>query len=257
MEYRGWSTTFFSRLFATLLLMASPLFAQEITVAVSANFQFAMQEIVQKFETASNIRVKTVVNSSGKLTAQIRSGAPFDLFLSADLTYPQTLFESGDAATAPKVYAYGSLILWTLKNIDLTRGLAALTDEKIHNIAIANPQTAPYGGAAIAALNHAGIYQKIQSKLVFGRNVSQTNQYVFTKAADVGLTAQSVVYLPKMHNVGRWVLVDSSAYEPVAQGAVILNYGEKQHPRETREFLDFLFSKTGRTILKKYGYRTP
>lgn len=239
------------------MLMSTTLFAREITVAVSANFQFAMQEIAREFKAANRIRVKTVVNSSGKLTAQIRSGAPFDLFLSADMKYPQTLFASGDAATPPKIYAYGSVVFWTLKNIDLTRGLAVLTDKNIHNIAIANPQTAPYGSAAVAALKHAGIYEKIKPKLVFGRNVSQTNQYVFAKAADVGLTAQSVVHSPKMRGVGRWAAVDSTAYEPIAQGVAILKYGEKQHPVAAKKFLDFLFGKTARAILKKYGYRLP
>lgn len=240
-----------------LLAFGSTLFAREITVAVSANFQFAIQEIAREFKAANRIRVKTVVNSSGKLTAQIRSGAPFDIFLSADMKYPQTLFASGDAATPPKIYAYGSLVLWTLKNIDLTRGIAMLTDENIQNVAIANPQTAPYGSAAVAALKHAGIYEKIKPKLVFGRNVSQTNQYVFAKAADIGLASQSVVHSPRMRGVGRWVPVDSTAYQPIAQGAVILKYGEKQHPDETQKFLDFLFGKTARAILKKYGYRLP
>ncbi len=240
-----------------ILLIASPLSAWEITVAVSANFQFAMQEIAREFEAANRIRVKTVVNSSGKLTAQIRSGAPFDLFLSADMKYPQTLFASGDAATPPKIYAYGSLVFWTLKNIDLIHDFAALMNKNIHNIAIANPQTAPYGDAAIAALKHAGIYEKIKPKLVFGRNVSQTNQYVFAKAADVGLTAQSVVFSPKMRGVGQWATVDSTTYEPIAQGVVILKYGQKQHPVAAKKFLDFLFGKTARAILKKYGYRLP
>ena len=135
-------------IFFILMFLSWELPAQELIVAAAANVQFAMDEIKQAFEEERGIHLKIITNSSGKLTAQISNGAPFDVFLSADMKYPQSLFASGQADSLPKIYAYGTLVLWTMEDFDLAEGVSILTKEQIHKIAIADPRTAPYGRAA-------------------------------------------------------------------------------------------------------------
>ncbi len=225
-----------------------------VTVAVAANFRFAMEELSQEFKKETGIDIKTVISSSGKLTAQIKNGAPFDVFLSANMKYPETLYREGHTTTKPKVYAYGSLVLWTLKDLDLSKGINALSDKKVQKIAIANPKNAPYGIAAINALNYYKIYKKIKPKLVYGESISQTNLYVASETADACLTAKSVVLSPKMKGKGKWIEIDKSAYKPIAQGIVITNHGVKNKDSASQKFYNFLFSHKAREILEKYGY---
>ncbi|BDY12921.1 molybdate ABC transporter substrate-binding protein [Hydrogenimonas cancrithermarum] len=231
--------------------------AEEITVATAANVQFAMAELQKTFEKETGITVRTVISSSGKLTAQIKSGAPFDLFLSANMKYPEYLRKHGFAVTEPRVYAYGSLVIWTLKPIDTKAGLKSLTNPAAERIAIPNPKNAPYGIQALKAMQNAGVYDAVKSKLIYAESVSQTNQYIVSKAADIGMTAKSVVLSPKVAGKGSFVDVDPALYSPIQQGVVILKHGEKNHPNAVRAFYDFLFSPQGRKIFKTYGYITP
>jgi len=225
-----------------------------VTVAVAANFRFAMEELNQEFKKETGIDIKTVISSSGKLTAQIKNGAPFDVFLSANMKYPETLYREGHTTTKPKVYAYGSLVLWTLKDLDLSKGINALSDKKVQKIAIANPKNAPYGIAAINALNYYKIYKKIKPKLVYGESISQTNLYVASGTADAGLTAKSVVLSPKMKDKGKWIEIDKSACKPIAQGIIILKHKKGNKYSASQKFYNFLFSHKAREILKKNGY---
>lgn len=242
----------------TLLLILSPgLFAEEIIVAAAANVQYVMEDLQTEFERQTGIEMKTVINSSGKLTAQISSGAPFDVFLSADMKYPETLFHKGYADSLPRVYAYGELVLWSMGDIDLSQGLEILAGEHIRKIAIANPLNAPYGQAAEEALKYYGIYEQVKEKLVFGRNIAQANQYIVSGAAEAGFTSKSTVLSPEMQGQGQWIEIDSGAYSPIQQGVVILKHGRENHLQASRLFYDFLFSETAGNILKKYGYRLP
>ncbi len=225
-----------------------------LTVAVASNVQFAMGELRQEFKKETGIRIKTVISSSGKLTAQIQNGAPFDVFLSANMKYPETLYKEGYTTTKPKVYAYGSLVLWTLKDLDFSKGINMLTDNKVRKVAIANPKNAPYGITAVSALNYYKIYEKVKLKLVYGESISQTNLYVASETADAGLTAKSVVLSPKMKGKGKWIEIDKSAYKPIAQGIVITNHGQENKDSASQKFYNFLFSYKAREILKKYGY---
>lgn len=231
--------------------------AESITVAVSANAQYAAKEICDNFQKWSGIGVKTVVSSSGKLTAQIERGAPFDLFLSADMRYPEYLKREGYAVSEPKVYAFGGLILWSLKGLDLKNGVLSLKGAKIEHLAIPNPKSAPYGKEALKVLKGAGIYEDIKPKLVYAESVSQTNRYIASKAVDAGITAKSVIFSPKMGGVGKYVEVDDSLYDPIRQGVVILKHAKEGRESEAKAFYDYLFSQEGREILKKYGYRVP
>jgi len=244
-------------MFLILLFFSWMLSAQELIVAAAANVQFAMEEIKQTFEEKSGIHLKIITNSSGKLTAQISNGAPFDVFLSADMKYPESLFASGHADSLPKVYAYGALVLWTMEDFDLTEGVSILTKEQIQKIAIADPRNAPYGRAAEEVLKFYHLYETVESKLVYGRSISQANQYIVSGAAEAGFSAKSVVLSPEMKGRGQWIEIDPATYTPIAQGAVILKYGKENHPEAARAFFDFLFSEAAGAILQKYGYRLP
>jgi molybdate transport system substrate-binding protein len=225
---------------------------QALVIATAANVQFAMQELVATFQKETGILCETVLSSSGKLTAQIQEGAPFHVFVSADMTYPEELHKNGLTTGPPEVYAYGKLVLWTLRNdLDLTP--EQLTQDDVRHIAIANPKTAPYGSAAVEALRHFGIFEKTEPKLVFGESISQTNQFIISKTADAGFTAKSVVLSPELKTKGRWTEVDETAYTPIAQGAVVIQrQGEVKSG--ALEFYRFLFSEKARQILQAYGY---
>ncbi|HQU57583.1 MAG: molybdate ABC transporter substrate-binding protein [Phaeodactylibacter sp.] len=231
--------------------------SETITVAVAANVQFAMEELESAFEAESGIAVETTISSSGKLTAQIQQGAPYDLLVSADMKYPTALVESGKAVLPVRAYGFGALVLWTQNELELEENPAFLLQDKIRKIAIANPRNAPYGEQAMHYFEHYGIAEQVASKLVYGESIAQTNQYILSHAADLGLTAKSVVLSPEMKGTGKWLEIPAQSYEPIAQGVVITSYGQKVHPEASRRFFEFLFSPKARVILEKYGYELP
>ncbi len=239
-----------------IIFLALPklVFSEALTIAVAANVQFAMNDIERAFEKQTGIDLRIIIGSSGKLTAQIRSGAPFDVFLSADMKYPQSLYQSGFAVTEPKVYAYGSLVVWSLKEEIGIDSLDFLLDDRISKIGIADPQLAPYGRASVSALKYYQLYDRVKSKCVYGSSVSTVNQYVISGATEVGFTAKSVVMSPKMKGKGEWQEVPRSAYTQIEQGAVILRHGKTNRPQASQNFIVFLFSETARKILYQYGY---
>jgi molybdate transport system substrate-binding protein len=232
-------------------------FAEDLMVAAAANVQFVLEELKGAFEKDFGIIIKPIIGSSGKLTTQIENGAPFDVFLSADMEYPQAIYKEGLAAGEPKTYAYGVLVLWTLKDIDLTKGIEVITDSRVKKVAIANPQTAPYGREAVNAIKFYKLYPSVNHKLVYGESISQLNQFVASLAADIGFTAKSIVVAPNMKDKGKWIEIDPKAYHPIAQGAVILKYGQDHHSEAAKKFFGFLFSDTAKEIFKKYGYTLP
>jgi len=247
----------FSALVGLLLLTALPLSAQTLTVAVAANVQFAFQALRAAFRQTSGIDVQGVVGSSGKLTAQIKNGAPFDLFLSANMKYPRVLYRDGWAANKPKIYAQGALVLWTMKDYDLRQGLKLLQSPDIRKVAVANPKNAPYGQEAMKALARDRLSAAVEPKLVYGESIAQTNQFIVSRAADIGITAKSVVLSPQMKGKGTWVDVDSRAYTPIAQGVVILRHGKETRPTAAKRFYTFLFSPAARKIFARFGYQLP
>lgn len=223
-----------------------------VTIATAANMQFAMRELADRFTTDTGIPCKLTVSSSGKLTAQIREGAPFDLFVSADMMYPEILFREGHADKPPAVYAYGSLVLWTL-NDSLSPHLKTLEDQGVRHIAVANPKTAPYGRAALQALEHYGLHEAIKPKLVFGESIAQTNQFVLSGAAEMGFTAEAAVRSPAMQGKGRWETVDPQSYAPIAQGVLLLRTPPGKQAAALA-FYEYLTSAEAMEILIKYGY---
>jgi molybdate transport system substrate-binding protein len=227
----------------------------QLIVAIAANVQYAMKELTNEFKKETGINVSIIIGSSGELTAQIIEGAPYDIFISADMKYANVLYHKSAAIDSPKVYATGALVIWSMvRGINLENKLNVLLDNRIKNIALANPSTAPYGVAAIQALKYYGIYDKVKNKLVYGESLSPVNQFISSKSVDVGFTSKSVVMSPQMKGRGVWKEIDSADYPQIEQGCVILKYGFSHHKNESLKFYNFLFSKKGKEIFRNFGY---
>ncbi len=243
------------RVLLSILFMVVTLSATEINIAVAANVSYAIDELKAEFvKTDPDTRVRVTLGSSGKLTAQIKNGAPYGLFMSANMKYPQALYDEKIAITKPIVYAEGTLAYLSVRKRDLSKGMALLQDPKIVKIAIANPKTAPYGKATVEALKKAKMYDSVKAKFVYGESISQTVSYAVT-AAEIGIIAKSSLYSDKMTQFTEgenWVSMDPSLYTPIEQGIVLLKYGEQK--RAYRAFYDFIFSERAAEIFKKYGY---
>ena len=231
----------------------------KLTVAAAANLQAAMKELKSDFEQQNHTNLEVVFGASGNFTTQIENGAPFDVFLSADMEFPQRLVAEhlADPATLYS-YAVGRLVLWAPSGtkLDLNRlGMQAVLDPGVTKLAIANPRTAPYGRAAVEALRHFNLYDRVASKFVTGENVSQTAQFVQSGNAQLGFVPLSLVIAAQDNAKGVYVDVPSDSYASIEQGAVIL---AKAHDRGTAEqFLAFLKQPRAKQILQKYGYSEP
>ena len=225
---------------------------QTIAIAVAANMQFAMQELTEAFTKESGIKCQTSVSSSGKLTAQIQQGAPFDVFVSANMKYPNEIQSSGLAALPPKVYANGKLVLWSMQQ-GLEPSLDLLSDPSIRHIALANPKVAPYGMAAEQTLQREGLLPRLQEKLVFGESIAQTNQFITTQSAQLGFTAMSVVLSPALRGKGQWIPLPTDMYSAIQQGVVVIKR-KGQENAAARSFYEFLSSSTAKDILLNFGY---
>jgi len=224
----------------------------KLTIATAANMKFAMQEMVEEFQDETGVECEIIVGSSGKLTAQVKEGAPYDLFVSADMKFPNILFESGLTMGKPQIYAYGSLVIWTM-NTQLKADFKTFSKKQVNHIALANPKTAPYGRAAVEVLKKKNLFDTMNSKFVFGESIAQTNQFIISYVAEIGFTSKSIVLSPNMKGKGNWKDVDSSLYSPIKQGVVILK-NRDQNIKEAKSFKEFLFSDKGKEILNKFGY---
>ena len=245
------------KLLALLLLITGPYAtAQEIFVAAAADMSAALPQLVANFTKKTGQPVKLSFGSSGNLTNQIRNGAPFDLFFSADEEYPQQLIAEGLASKDTLYrYAVGRLVLWVPNDsvLDLTNlGIKALLEPSIRKISIANPSTAPYGRAAEAALRHFQIYDQVSSRLVFGENVSQAAQFVESGNAQAGLIALSHALAPAMKDKGRYWEVPLDAYPTLNQAAVVLSRSKQQDA--ARAFLEYLRTPEATSLLANYGF---
>ncbi|MEH0153251.1 molybdate ABC transporter substrate-binding protein [Limibacter armeniacum] len=223
-----------------------------ITIAAAANMQFAIQALADSFAKEHRLEYNLVISSSGKLTAQIKEGAPYDIFVSANMKYPKEIDSIGKAATTPKVYAYGKLVLWSMME-NISPSIEALTGNKVNHIALANPATAPYGKAATESLEKTELTEKVKGKLVFGESIAQTNQFITSKSAELGFTALSVVLSPEMKGKGKWTQVPDSLYTPLEQGVIIVKQDKTVRP-EVLRFYQYLFSTDAKKILKAFGY---
>ncbi len=238
-----------------LLLISSSLFSSVIKVALAANVTYAIDELRQEFNKLHpEIKVLTTISGSGKLTAQIRHGADFDLFMSANMKYPEALYKDGIAKTKPIIYAKGSLILLSPKKRDFSKGIEIITDDSIKKIAVANPRLAPYGKATVEALKSLKLYDRVKDKFIFGESIGQTVIYTLN-AADIGFIAKSTIFSPKLKGFEKgknWIDIDPKTYNPISQGMVLL-----KESKDAKAFYDFMLSDDAKKILKKYGYILP
>lgn len=239
-------------IFILIFSLFTSLNASQIRVAVAANVSYAIDDLIKEFnKTNQNTDVKVILGSSGKLTAQISHGAPYDIFMSANMKYPNRLYEDKTALNEPRVYALGSLALLSSKNLELSKGIKLLSEKSIKRVAIANPKTAPYGRATLEAFKSASIFEDVKRKLIYGESISQTLSYTVT-ATDVGIVAKSSLYSKKMARFKKnvnWVEVDTKLYTPIEQGIVMLN-----DSKDVKAFYDFILSKEAKRIFTDYGY---
>jgi molybdate transport system substrate-binding protein len=232
--------------------------ADELTIAAASDLNFAFKELVAEYERTTSHHVKLSLGSSGNFFSQIQNGAPFDLYFSADIGYPKKLEEAG--LTVPGSlyrYAVGRIVVWTgfESNVNVAKGFDALREPHIKKIAIANPKHAPYGRAAVAAMEHFKIYDHVKDRLVFGENISQAAQFVESGACDVGVIALSLALAPAMKARGTYWEVPAVAHPPLEQAAVILRSSTRQEA--ARQFLEFVKGAQGQEIMKRYGFTLP
>jgi len=231
-----------------LFLISGLLFADEIKIAVASNVSYAIKPLIHEFNKQYETKVKIILGSSGKLTAQIKHGAPYDLFLSANMKYPNFLYKDRIALKKPRVYAKGKLALFSIKEKNL---IDISSINSVKTIALANPKTAPYGKAALEAITNAQLLEQNKKKFVYAENISQTLQYAFV-AADIAFVAKASLYSPKMKRFKKninYININENLYKPILQGIALLN--EK---KSTLDFYNFILSKQAKKILKQYGY---
>ena len=233
-----------------LLFISASSFAQNLKVATAANLQGIIKVLGEDFTKKTGIGVDPIVGSSGNLVAQIKNGAPFDIFLSADMSFPQTLFTDGFTLQKPVVYASGSLIICSTQDLGFENWERLLLTERIKKIAIANPKIAPYGKAAEESLPAKGVLSEVKSKTVYGESISQVNTYITTGVVDVGFTTQALIKDAKVQLF--YKIIDPKTYSPIEQGIVILKHAEGNTNAE--KFYKYILSTDAKRIFKEYGY---
>jgi molybdate transport system substrate-binding protein len=229
--------------------------AQEITVAAAADLQFAMQDVAARFQKETGKTVKVIYGSSGNFFQQIQNGAPFDMFFSANLDYSKKLEAAGLIEPGSYYqYAKGKIVIWVRNEskLELNSGMQVLLDPSVKKIAVANPQHAPYGQAAVAAMQKENIYEKVKDKFVLGENISQTASFVVSGSADVGIVALSLALSPNMKDKGRFADVPGNEYPPIEQACVIV--GSSKNKETARQFLSFFKTAAMGEVLRTYGF---
>jgi molybdate transport system substrate-binding protein len=240
-------------LFAALCLFTSAsLFAQNLRVAVAANLQGAIKVLAKDFKQKTGIAIEPIIGSSGNLSAQIKNGAPYDLFLSADMSFPEDLFKEGFSAKTPAVYAYGSLIICSTQNIGFENWERTLLSNRIKKIAIANAAIAPYGKAAEESLKLKGVYDDAKSKFVTGESISQVNTYITTGTVDVGFTTRALIKDAEGKTMLYWKEIDPKTYTPIKQGMIIIKQTKQE--ADALKFYEYMLGPAAKAILKEYGY---
>ena len=229
-----------------------------LTLAAASDLQPVLPRLAAQFEQQTGHRVKVTFGSSGNFLAQIQNGAPFDVFLSADIDYPKQL-ESARLTEPGTMYSYatGFLVLWARhgSGVDLTRGLEALTSARVRRVAIANPAHAPYGRAAVSALRRAGLYERVRAKFVFGENVSQAAQFAQSGNADAGIIPLALARAPALVAAGGYVDISPALYPAIEQAAVVLR--SSRDKSAARAFIDFLKRPDTMRTLAAAGFGAP
>lgn len=238
-----------------VLASTPPASAQNLVIAAAADLQSAMPQVINEFQRATGRTVSATYGSSGNFYTQIQNGAPFDVFFSADIDYPRRLLKEGLAEPASLFeYATGRIVLWSRKGrpLDVARGLEPLADPAVRRVAIANPDHAPYGRAAVAALQHERLLDRVQAKFVRGENVAQAAQFVESGNADAGIIALSLALSPRLKATGVYYEIPASYHPPIVQAVVIVNASRRK--TTAREFLDFLRTPDVSRLLASFGF---
>jgi molybdate transport system substrate-binding protein len=232
--------------------------AQRVRVAAAADLKFAMEELGKEFENETGTKIEVSYGSSGNFFSQLQNGAPFDLFFSADVAYPKKLEAQGFVEPGTlREYALGRIVIWMPNDssVDLAKeGWNALLDLRVHKIALANPELAPYGRAAASALQKAGIYGQVKAKLVYGENISQAAQFVQSGNAQAGIIALSLALSPGMKDGKMWE-IPSEMHPRIEQGAALLKNARNRSA--ALAFLNFVKSASGVKILEQHGFSAP
>lgn len=246
-------------LFAGLRPIAGSEKKRRVTIAAASDLKFALDELVNGFRAENpGAEVQVTYGSSGNFLAQISNGAPFDVFLSADVAYPRKLVEQGLVQDDVFLYAVGRIVLWVPKGSSLAveqLGMKTLLEPAARRIAIANPQHAPYGRAAESAMKSQGVYEAVKDKLVLGENIAQTSQFVESGNADVGIIALALALAPVMKDKGQYWEVPLDAYPRMEQGGAILK--RAQDVELAKRFRDYLIGPQGKALLERYGFFLP
>lgn len=242
-----------------LIIPLSEAAERAINVAAAADLSAALEEVAANYKKHSGVEVKLSFGASGALTQQIQNGAPFDIFFSADTEYPRQLIAGGqaDGATLYR-YAVGELVLWVPKDSPLNlerKGMDVLLDPSVRKIAIANPRHAPYGRAAVAALQHYGLYEKVKDRLVFGENVSQAAQFAESGNAQIGFVALAHAIAPAMRGKGKYWVVPTEAYPALDQAVVVISHSA--HRQDAAAFLEYVKTAEAFAVLRRYGFSLP
>jgi molybdate transport system substrate-binding protein len=254
-------TRFIRLLLSAVALLAATIAAAQqppLRIAAASDLQSVLPTLTARFERDTRHAVDVSFGSSGNFFTQLQNGAPFDLFFSADAEYPKRLESSGLTLPGTVIeYATGRIVLWTRNDthLDLARGLAILAEPSVHRIAIANPEHAPYGRAAVAALEHEGLYHRVRTKFVLGENISQAAQFAQSGNADAGLIALSLALAPAMRNSGGYVEIPASYHPPIEQAAAVLR--SSRQPEIARQFLAFLQRPDSQRALQDAGFVVP
>ncbi|MDZ7266550.1 MAG: molybdate ABC transporter substrate-binding protein [candidate division KSB1 bacterium] len=231
---------------------------QTVFLAAASDLVYCLEDLNAVFMKENpGVSLQVATGSSGNFFAQIKHGAPFDVFLSANLDYPKALVRAGLAdSSSLTIYAIGRLVLWTMHSeIEVRRGLAVLREARIRKLALANPEHAPYGRAAKAALEQAQLWQALQSKLVIGENIAQAAQFVQSGNVEAGIVALSLVLSPRLHKLGTYWEIPETSHPRLEQGAVLTRRGAGNPAAQ--KYLAFLRSAAARTIFDRYGFRLP
>ena len=230
--------------------------SRKLTIAAASDMKYAMDEIVYNFKNPNpDVEIKVIYGSSGNFYRQIINGAPFDIYFSADIFYPEQLEAAGLTIADIKLYAIGRIVIWSSSLDARSLAVETLRHKSIHRIAIANPEHAPYGKRALEFLERQGLMNDLQDKLVYGENISQAAHFAYTGAAQAGIIALSLALSQQMQEKGSYWLIPEELHNPLEQGFVLLK--RAQNNPLARQFSEYMVSKEARNILDKYGFTLP
>jgi molybdate transport system substrate-binding protein len=240
---------------ACLLALPALCQASPVKVAVAANVQYAFADLAAAFQKDTGVAVEASYASTGKFASQIMNGAPFELFLSADNETPQKLAAAGLTLGAPQTSAHGALVLWSTDGSFDAKNWQTWLASQRGKVAIANPQTAPYGAEALRVLAYYKLDSALRARLVTGDNIGQAAQFVDSGAAQAGFVAKALVLSPQLAGKGRWVDIPAASHQPIVQDMALLKPAAANP--DAQKLFAYLKSPAARAILQRYGYHLP